>query len=135
VLHRLSAAADPKVELGTVTLPNLIATACSSDGNQLYVSAHDAAANPSQFYVFDKTYARVGAPIAVPPALKAAGFSHVLAFAWTRKSGVFYGLFSSDLATPDQQLSAGQLFPFAFDGAVGAPVDAGVLHGIGEFAP
>jgi len=32
-------------------------------------------------------------------------------------------------------LNARQIFPFTMDGGLGAPIDAGVLHGIGTFQP
>jgi hypothetical protein len=32
----------------------------------------------------------------------------------------------------DDILNATQVHPFGFDGGVGAPIDAGTLHGLGE---
>jgi hypothetical protein len=131
VLHRLKA---DGTELGTVPLANLMVTSCASDGNLLYVAAHNPAGGASQFLLFDSTFTQVGTA-AVPTALASAGLNHVLAFAWTKKTGTFYGLFSSDLSSLADLQGASQLYPFALDGGSGAPVDAGTLHGVGEFLP
>ncbi|HZS35447.1 MAG TPA: hypothetical protein VFF06_01395 [Polyangia bacterium] len=130
-LHRLMP--DGATEIGTVPLGAVLATACASDGNNLYVAVHDALGQ-SSFFVFDKTYTQT-ATLGMPAALAAAGYLHCLDIAWTKKQGVFYGLFTTDLNPKDSVLSADQIFPFAFDGGSGAPLDAGIIHGIGEFVP
>jgi hypothetical protein len=131
-LHRLMR--DGKTEIGTVPLgATNLATSCASDGNKLYVAVHDTSLNPSQILVFDSTYTQ-GAPIPLPPSLAAGGYTRLLAFAWTRRAGLFYGLFSSSPILSDTQ-TATQLIPFALDGAAGAPVDAGTYASVGEFVP
>lgn len=133
LLHRFQS--DGKSEIGTVPLgANLLATACASDGKLLYVAAHDTTGDPSQFLVFDSTFSQV-ATLALPAALLGQSLDRCLDFAWAGKFG-FYGLFaSSGGSLSDATLSAGQLTPFAFDGGVGAPIDAGTIHGVGEFLP
>jgi hypothetical protein len=131
-LHRFKA--DGVTELGTVPLGAVIANACTSDGTQLYVAVHDNLGN-STFVVFDKTYTQVGPALTLPAALQTAGYVHCLDVAWSRKQGVFYGLFTATVSPNDSILSATQLYPFAFDGGVGAPIDAGTLHGVGAFVP
>jgi hypothetical protein len=136
VLHRVQA--DGKTENGTVVLPawmpagSMLLTSCSSDGKHLYVSEH-AGISPSQFETLDTTFAPVASPSPMPNALLNAGLDRCLDFAWAK--GGFYGLFvnSGGLATDD--LPPDELVPFALDGSVGAAIDAGVLHGIGEWTP
>jgi hypothetical protein len=130
-LHRFQA--DGQTEIGPVALGSVIATACASDGPHLYVAVHTAT-GPSQFLLFDKNYNQVGAAIDVPPALAAAGLSRCLSLAWSKRANSFYGLFG-DISVNDASGFASQLFPFAFDGGAGSPVDAGTYRAIGEFLP
>jgi len=58
----------------------------------------------------------------------------VLAFARTRKQGLFYGLFSTNV-TPADNKTAAQLVPFAMDLGTGPAVDGGVYFSVGEFSP
>jgi hypothetical protein len=136
VLHRFKP--DGMTELGTVALGSVNASACASDGNLLYVSARNPsmAGTPSAFLVFDQSYNSLG-QIELPKPLYDAGLWVVLDFAWTKNFG-FFGLFVGGTAIgsyKESQLYGEQLFPFALDGAVGDPIDAGTLHGIGEFLP
>ncbi len=125
---------DGQTEFGTpVALANLFATACVGDASYLYVAAHDSL-GVTQFYIYDKTFAQVGSPVDVPIDLQNAGLVRCIALAWTEKAGVFYGLFA-DNGLNDTATTASQLYPFAFDGSVGAPVDAGTWHAIGDFVP
>lgn len=132
-IHRFKP--DGQTEIGMIALgSNLYGTSCSSDGNRLYVSVHDTTGMPSVFVVLDKSYASV-ATIPIPDALLNNGLDRCLDFAFTQR-GFFVGLFAASGASPnDAALNATQVYPFAFDGGVGAPIDAGLLHGIGEFAP
>jgi hypothetical protein len=108
--------------------------ACASDGNVLYVSRHDNSTAAGQFIVIDKTRTVVGAPIALPSGLP-AGYNRCLDFAWTKKSGVFIGLFNKGTTVEDPTLDGKLMAPFGFDGGLGPGIDGGVWHGIGEFLP
>jgi hypothetical protein len=136
VLHRLQS--DGKTENGTVVLPawtpanSMLLTACSTDGKYLYVSEHAGIA-PSQFETLDATFAPVASPSPIPNALLNAGMDRCLDFAWAK--GGFYGLFVNSGGSAADTLPPDELVPFALDGAVGNPIDAGVLHGIGEWTP
>ncbi len=135
VLHRFKP--DGTTELGVVSLGAVLATSCASDGKLLYVAVHDTIGSPSQFLVFDQTLAPVaGSPVAIPGDLLTNGLDRCLDIAFSQ-TGVFYGLFVAsggvlnDAALP----GASQIYPFAFDGGVGAPIDAGLVRAIGEFIP
>jgi hypothetical protein len=134
MLHRFQADGmtenPPAVSLGMV-----LATGCTSDGTLLYVAVHDSLGSPSQFVVLDKTFtAQPGSPLPMPDVLVTDGLDRCIDLAYSKK-GVFYGLFVSSGGAPDNTLSAGQLYPFALDGGVSPPIDAGVLHSIGAFFP
>jgi hypothetical protein len=137
-LHRLGA--DGKTESGSVSLDAAyLISACASDGTYLYVAEHDQVGSPSRFEIFDKTFARVGAPIDLWASVQNLGFDRCLDFAWVKRGG-FYGLFvASGSELNDGKLSATEIVPFAFDGGVGTPVpvplDGGTLHGLGAFQP
>ncbi len=116
---------------GTVFL-----TACASDGQQLYVATHDYSipSGPTKFLVYGPTLTPSPSPLAMPPSLVTAGYDRCLDFAWTSRG--FYGLFvKSGGQIKDYMLNATQITPFAFDGGVGPPIDAGTIHGLGEFSP
>jgi hypothetical protein len=115
-----------------VKLPIFI-DACASDGTLLYVSRHDNSTAAGQFVVIDKTRAVVGT-IALPSGLP-AGYNRCLDFAWTKKSGVFVGLFAHGNNIEDPMLNGTLMAPFAFDGGLGPAIDAGIWHGVGEFLP
>jgi hypothetical protein len=107
--------------------------ACASDGNVLYVSRHDNSAAAGEFVVLDKTRTVIGT-IALPTGLP-AGFNRCLDFAWTKKSGVFIGLFAKGSGVNDPVIDGQVMAPFGFDGGLGPAIDAGIWHGIGEFLP
>ncbi len=136
-LHRFTP--DGMTDKGQVTLPVGVATACATDGVQLYVTLYDPVGGASKFYVFDQTLTQVGGAIDMPPQLIADGYDRVIDFAWSQKDGSFWGLFVKSMgATNDTLLSATQIHPFGFDGGVGTPITApfdGGLHGIGSFIP
>jgi hypothetical protein len=131
-------AADGKTEMGTVVLPawmpssTTLLTSCASDGTRLYVSGHVGGA-PSQFEVLDTSFAPMASPIPIPDALLNQGIDRCLDFAWTR--GGFYGLFISSGGNVGDTFPAYQITPFALDGGVGAPIDAGAMYGIGDYVP
>lgn len=133
-LHRLKA---DGTELGTVQLPawtalNTHLTACSSDGKYLYIAEHFGAAQ-SQFETIDTAFMPVGTPVTIDPLL-ALGLDRCLDFAWT--SSGFHGLWVNSLGSINDDLPADELRAFAFDGGIGAAIDAGqLLHGMGEFVP
>lgn len=132
-LHRMMP--DGRTEIGVVSLGSTTATACASDGNVLYVAIHDLA-NPSQFTVLDKAFVAQGSPLPMPPALAADGYDRCLDLAYVHATRTFYGLFIQSMgALNDSVLSADQIHPFGFDGGISAPLDAGKLHGLGEFTP
>jgi hypothetical protein len=132
-LHRVQA--DGMTQLGVVAIDaNYVLTGCASDGNALYLAEHDLASSPSRFEVFDKAYTPSGTPLPLPTGLP-ANVDRCLDFAWAR-SGGFYGLFVDAAGeVNDAKLNATQIYPFAFDGGLGPPIDAGTLHGLGAFAP
>jgi hypothetical protein len=133
-LHRLKA--DATTEIGTVQLANWSApmrlSACASDGTFLYVAEHSGI-SPTQFEKLDESFAPLASPAPISDQLLNDGIDRCLDFAWT-KSG-FYGLFIDSGGSALDDFSANQIRPFALDGAVGPPIDAGTLHGIGEFRP
>ena len=136
-LHRFMS--DGKTEIlmptGPVTMANL-GSACSSDGNQLFVARHTAA-GPSEIVVFDKSAdgpVATGVVIAIPEAMLDAGYSRLLDFAYIKRSGVFIGLFSTG-GMPDNALNSNVMTPFGLDGGVGPMIDGGIWHGVGEFLP
>jgi hypothetical protein len=140
VLHRYMP--DGQTQISTVSLGSVLATSCASDGNLLYVAVHDTALSPTTFQAYDSSYLQQAAAIPLPAGIASygGGLDRCLDFAWSQRSG-FWGLFvQSSTALPsnplnDNQMSGGLLFPFAFDGGSGAPVDAGMLYGVGGFAP
>jgi hypothetical protein len=133
-LHRLKA--DAMTELGTVQLAGWAApmrlTSCASDGTFLYVSEHSGI-NRSQFEALDTTFTPVASPAPISDQLLNAGLDRCIDFAWTKFG--FYGLFVNSGGKVLDDFSANQIVPFALDGAVGTAIDAGVLHGVGEFNP
>ncbi len=136
-LHRLKA--DGKTENGTVTLPtwmpanSMYLTSCSTDGKLLYVSEHPAGAQPSQFEILDTLFSPAPSPVPISNQLLSAGIDRCLDFAFAR--GNFYGLFANSQASDSDAIPPDELVTFALDGGVGPAIDAGVLHGIGEFLP
>lgn len=110
-------------------------SACSSDGTYLYVAQHlgrGDAGMPSQFLVLDTQFQQVGV-VQLPPDI-AVDFDRCIDFAWSEREKRFYGLFvRSDGRDNDSLLNAHQIVPFALDGGIGPPIDAGEVHGIGEF--
>ncbi len=134
LLHRF--AADGMTELGTVPVAD-IATACSSDGNLLYVASHP---NPgdSVIHVFAKgasgpvdTTMTIGLPL----ALLDAGYTRLVDLVYVKKSHSFIGLFAMPGGSADSSLNGDVMAPFDFDGGVGGFIDGGVWHGAGEFIP
>jgi hypothetical protein len=107
--------------------------ACASDGNLLYVSRHDNSAAAGQFVVLDQTRSVVGT-VALPAGLPAT-YNRCLDFAWTKKGGVFIGLFAHGTTIEDPTLDGKLMAPFGFDGGLGPAIDGGVWHGLGEFLP
>jgi len=142
VLHRFKP--DGASPINTVSLGNVLATSCASDGKLLYVAVHDTTVgNPSTFIAFDTSFAQQGGAIAMPSGIAnfgANGLDRCIDFAYSPRAG-FWGLFVnaavdySNQPLNDNVMSSGQLFPFAFDGGSGPPVDAGVYHGVGSFIP
>ena len=140
ILHRFMS--DGKTEVGMVALPaladgNVMATGCTGGDGRLVVAVHDLAGSPTQFLVYDSLSASPSMRN-VPTDLLNAGIDRCLDLAWT-PSG-FYGLFVAltDIPTNpnnDPGASSGLVYPFALDGGVGPPIDAGVLHGLGTFLP
>ncbi|HEY1587161.1 MAG TPA: hypothetical protein VGH63_15805, partial [Polyangia bacterium] len=108
------------------------------DGKMLYVAHHNSAGGASLIRVYGKSATGpmdTGADIAVPDALQNEGYSRIVDLVYVKKSGLFIGLFSTDLAAADSALDGQVMAPFAFDGGVGAFIDGGVWHGVGEFLP
>jgi hypothetical protein len=136
LLHRLDL--DGKTERGQVTLGSpttVLLSACATDGKYLYVATHSVTGMPTQFVVLDASYKTVATAVPLPSALLDQGYDRCLDFAWTQVHG-FYGLFAvSGGELRDTKLRAQQVTPFAFDGGVGPPIDAGLLHGLGEMIP
>lgn len=128
-------AANDNEIMPPITSVALFIDACASDGNVLYVSRHDNSAGAvSQFVVLDKSRSVVGNPIALPGGLP-AGYNRCVDFAFTKKEGVFIGLFAVGSGVNDPILDGKLMAPFGFDGGLGPAIDAGVWHGIGEFLP
>ncbi len=123
-------------EKGTVQLPSwasgMLLTACATDGKYLYVSEHPGL-GPSQFETLDSTFTPVASPAPIPDALLDNGIDRCLDFAFAR--GRMYGLFVNSNGSVQDNLPADELVSFALDGSVGPAIDAGVLHGIGEYLP
>jgi hypothetical protein len=142
VLHRLMADGKTSVMPNpTVALPTFVsdgtvmATACTGGDGRLIVAAHDLVGNPSQFIVYT-SLAVAPTLVNMPASLVAAAPSidRCLDLAWAPTG--FYGLFvASGGSLNDPTLNATQILPFALDGAVGPPIDAGTLHGLGSFLP
>jgi hypothetical protein len=133
-LHRFQP--DGSTELGMVAVANT-ATACSSDGNMLYVATHPTAGD-SVIAVFGKGASGpvdTGMTITLPDALLTAGYTRLVDLVYVKKSKSFIGLFAMPGASPDQALNGDVMAPFAFDGGVGGFIDGGVWHGVGEFMP
>ena len=117
-----------------VTAVALFIDACASDGNVLYVSRHDVTAGAvGQFVVLDKSLAVVGGPIALP-ALP-AGYNRCVDFAFVKHGGAFIGLFGVGSGVNDPIVDGKLMARFGWDGGLGAAIDAGVWHGVGEFLP
>lgn len=133
-LHRFKA--DGMTELGMVAVAGT-ASACSSDGTTLYVATHPTAGD-SVIHTFAKGASgptEVGTPITLPDALLNAGYTRLVDLVYVKKSKSFVGLFAMPGAMPDQALNGDVMAPFGFDGGVGAFIDGGVWHGVGEFMP
>jgi hypothetical protein len=131
-LHRLDR--NGQAGAGIVDLGMVLASGCASDGALLYVSVYEPGM-PSQFRVFQSGWVETAdSPRPLPAALSGAGFDRCLDLAWSPRGGL-HGLFVDSLGKADPLLDAPQVHPFAFDGGVGPPIDAGSLHGLGEFRP
>jgi hypothetical protein len=134
LLHRFQA--DGMTELGTVPVAN-IATACSSDGNLLYVAAHPNLGD-SVIHVFGKGASGpvdTTMTIGLPDALLNAGYTRLVDLVYVKKSHSFIGLFAMPGTSADSSLNGDVMAPFDFDGGVGGFIDGGVWHGAGEFLP
>ncbi|HEX9103336.1 MAG TPA: hypothetical protein VF997_14085 [Polyangia bacterium] len=134
-LHRFMP--DGKTEIMPPVSVADLATACSTDGTKLYVAAHTPT-SASQIDVFDKGAngpVASGVTIAMPDSLLNAGYDRIVDLVYLRKSGTFVGLFAMSGGLPDSSLNGDVMTPFAFDGGVGAFIDGGVWHGVGEFMP
>lgn len=133
-LHRYSA--DGKTELGMVSVANT-ATACSSDGNMLYVARHPTLGD-SEIAVFGKSASGpvdTGVVIALPAAMSTAGYDRIVDLVYVKKTGLFIALFAMSNGDPDNMLDGTVMAPLALDGGVGDWIDGGVWHGVGEFMP
>jgi hypothetical protein len=129
-LHRFMA--DGKTPIGTMITVNMIPTACSSDGNMLYVAGYPQVGD-GQIAVFSKSAngpVDTGTTIALPDALLNAGYTHLVDLVYLKKGGVFIGLFTTNTGTDGDVMA-----PFTFDGGSGNWIDGGVWHGVGEFLP
>lgn len=114
-----------------------LATACSSDGQMLYVAAH-APPGPSQVDVFGKSASgpvATGIVIAMPDSLLNAGYDRIVDLVYVKKGGMFIALFAISGGATDSALDGQLMAPFGLDGGVGAFIDGGVWHGVGEFMP
>jgi hypothetical protein len=135
VLHRFKA--DGMTELGSLPVVD-VASACSSDGNALYV-AHHTATGPSQIRVYSKSASGpvdTNVDIAMPDALLNAGYDRIVDLVYVKKGALFIGLFAMSNGAPaDSSLNGDVMAPFGFDGGVGDFIDGGVWHGVGEFLP
>jgi hypothetical protein len=133
-LHRFLP--DGMTEVGQVVVDatgSLLLSACASDGTTLWVAAHDITGMPTVFYAYDQTLAPAGT-VMMPQSLQMQGYDRCVDFAWTPFG--YYGLFGVSGGDPrDSNVHPPQITPFAFDGSVGPGIDAGLLHGIGEFVP
>jgi hypothetical protein len=133
-LHRFMP--DGQTPIGLPVDVTGIASACASDGAQLYVATHTAT-GPSQLAVFAKSAngpVATGATLNIPDALLNDGYARLVDFAYVKKSGLFIGLFSSKIAA-DSTLDGQVMAPFTTDGGAGGYIDGGVWHGAGEFLP
>lgn len=134
-LHRFMA--DGATEVGMVSVPN-VATACSSDGNLLYVVDHPVT-GPSQVDVFTKGAAGpmpTTTVLAIPDELFSLGYDRIVDLAYIKKSGLFVALFDkSSTSVADSGLDGKLMATMAADGGFGAFIDGGVWHGVGEFMP
>jgi hypothetical protein len=133
-LHRFMS--DGMTENKPSVMMSGIGSACASDGKNLFVARHAAGA-ASEIVAFD---AGGSGPvqkkvIAIPTALSALGYQRIVDFAWVKKSGVFIGVFSKDVSSPDSNLDGQVMAPFGLDGGSGPWLDAGTWHGVGEFLP
>ncbi len=134
-LHRFKP--DGATELGMVSVPN-VATACSSDGNLLYVVDHPVT-GPSQVDVFTKGAngpVATTTTLAIPDELFSLGYDRIVDLAYIKKSGLFVALFDmSSTSVADSGLDGKLMATMARDGGFGAFIDGGVWHGVGEFMP
>ena len=119
-----------------MAVAGLIPTACSSDGNLLYVAGHPQI-GASAIALFTKSAAgpvATGTTIAMPDALLNAGYDRIVDLVYVKKSGVFIGLFAAN-SGGDPALDGKVMAPFGFDGGAGDFIDGGIWHGVGEFLP
>jgi hypothetical protein len=129
-LHRYMA--DGQTAIGTPIAVNMIPTACSSDGNLLYVAGYPTVGD-GLIAVFGKSAngpVDTTTTIALPDSLLNAGYNHLVDLVYLKKGGTFIGLFTMTTGTDGDVMA-----PFAFDGGVGNWIDGGVWHGVGEFMP
>jgi hypothetical protein len=129
-LHRYMS--DGTTAIGTPIMVAGIPSACSSDGNLLYVSEHPTT-GASDIRVFSKSAngpVDTTTVIALPDALVGSGYDRLVDFVYVKKSGLFIGLFTVESGTEGDVMA-----PFGLDGGSGPWIDGGVWHGVGEFAP
>ena len=137
-LHRMKADGVTEI-LPAVTMAG-VASACASDGDQLYVAFYQIPTH-SFIEVFTKGGANgpvdTGNAISMPQSIVDSCCDRLLDFAYIKKGGMFIGLFANGEggSIGDQLLSGSLMAPFAFDGGVGPSIDAGVWSGVGEFLP
>jgi hypothetical protein len=112
-------------------------SACASDGERLYVARYQGLVSPSEIVVFTKSANGPQPTSLVYPIPSLACCDRLIDFAYVKKGGVFIGLFANGGGggTPDSSLDSELMAPFDFDGGMGALIDAGRWHGLGEFLP
>ncbi|MCA1663232.1 MAG: hypothetical protein LC659_02985, partial [Myxococcales bacterium] len=120
-----------------VSVPN-VATACSSDGRSLYVVTHPLT-GPSAIDVYAKSAngpVITSTVLTIPDELLNLGYDRIVDLAYVKKSGLFVALFdSSATSIADSGLDGKVMASMAGDGGLGAIIDGGVWHGVGEFMP
>jgi hypothetical protein len=138
-LHRMQK--DGVTEILPAVQMTGVASACASDGDNLYVAFYQIP-TASRIEVFTKSAngpvdTGIDNAIPMPPSIVTSCCDRLLDFAYVKKGGMFIGLFANGEAgtVGDQLLSGSLMAPFALDGGVGPVIDAGVWSGVGEFLP